>query len=78
MHLNSPTQFQVLIVISEIANKPALRLLTFRRPIRSGHDDNTVQKQILKKLLEDHGVSDVSHLEQGKPIGFRKKVTFTC
>lgn len=41
---------------------PAL-VLTFRGAIRSGHDDDAVQEQILKKLLENHGIRDVSHLK---------------
>lgn len=38
-------------------------LRTFRGTIRSGHDDDTFHKQILKKLLEDHGIRDISHLK---------------
>lgn len=37
-------------------------LLTFRGTIGSGHNNNTVQKQILKKLLKNHGISDISDL----------------
>lgn len=40
-----------------------LLLLTFRGAIRSGHNNNTVQKQILKKLLENHGISDIGDLK---------------
>ena len=37
--------------------------LTFRRTIRSCHDNNSIQEQILKKLLENHGISDISDLK---------------
>lgn len=40
-------------------------LLTFRGTVRRGHNYNTVQKQILEKLLENHGVSDISDLRYG-------------
>lgn len=74
------TQFQVLQIkadnccIVEVkrgnlsydikVNTVATLSLTFGRTIGSGHNNNTVQEQILKKLLKNHGVSDVSHLKQ--------------
>lgn len=48
-------------------------LRTFRGTIRSGHDDDTFHKQILKKLLEDHGISDISHLKWMLQIYKKKK-----
>ena len=37
-------------------------LLTFRGTIRRGHNDDAVQKQILKELLEKHGIGDIRDL----------------
>lgn len=34
--------------------------------IRSGHDDDTVLEQILKKLLENHGIGNISDLKYVK------------
>lgn len=36
---------------------------TFRGTIRGSHDNNTVLKQILKELLENHGISNISDLK---------------
>lgn len=38
-------------------------LHTFRRAIRRGDNNNTVLKEILKKLLENHGIGDISDLK---------------
>lgn len=35
---------------------------TFRRTIGSGNDNNSFHEQILKKLLQNHGISDISDL----------------
>lgn len=48
------------------ANATSPPSLTFRRPIRSGHNHDAVQEQILKKLLENHGVGDVRHLKSAE------------
>lgn len=41
-------------------------LHTFRRAIRRGNNNNTVLKEILKKLLENHGIGDISDLKREK------------
>lgn len=38
--------------------------LTLRGAIRSGHDDDTVLEQILKKLLENHGIGNIGDLQR--------------
>lgn len=41
-------------------------LQTFRRAIRRGNDNDTVLKEILKELFENHGIGDISDLKGEK------------
>lgn len=47
-----------------LVNSSSMFVFTFWRPVRCCHNDNSVLEQVFKKLLQNHGISNVGDLRK--------------